>query len=172
MMATPHMVAGAAVGRVLRRPWLAWPAALASHFLLDIIPHLDTHSLFGVKGGRPTPPEAASAITDFLVGAMLVGWLTLGRPNRRVVLGAALCGMLMDLVEYVPPFGSWLRACSGGDGLIGFLHGIQHNVGPAQWPLGFGTQVAVICVATAMLLAWRGVQWRPAATARPEQTSA
>lgn len=172
MMATPHMLAGAAIGRVLRRPWLAWPAALASHFLLDVVPHLDTHSLFGVKGGRPTPPEAAAAITDFLVGAMLVASLTLGRPNRRVILGAALGGILMDLVEYVLPFGTWLRACAGGIWLIGFHHGIQDNVGPAQWPLGFGTQVAVICVAAAVLLARRGVQPQPAAMRQPEHTSA
>ncbi len=35
MLATPHMCAGAALGAILRRPWLTWPAAFASHFLLD-----------------------------------------------------------------------------------------------------------------------------------------
>lgn len=31
MMATPHMLTGAALGRARHRPWLVYPAALASH---------------------------------------------------------------------------------------------------------------------------------------------
>ena len=54
MMATPHMVAGAAIGRLLRRPWLAYPAAFVSHFLLDIVPHIDSHALFGADHGGLT----------------------------------------------------------------------------------------------------------------------
>ena len=153
MMATPHMLAGAAIGRVLRRPWLAWPAALASHFVLDVIPHLDSHALFGVKRGGPTPLEAGAGITDFLVGAALVAWLTSGRPGRRVMWGAALFGILMDLVEYVPPVGPWFQTWSGAAWLVNFHHGIQHNVAPAQWPLGMGTQAALILAAVAICLA-------------------
>ena len=167
MMATPHMVAGAAIGRVLRRPWLAWPAALASHFVLDVIPHLDSHSLFGVKQGGPTPLEATAGITDFLVGAVLVAWLTSRRLDRRVMRGAALFGILVDLVEYVPPIGPWLRAWPGAAWLIGFHHGIQHNVTPAQWPLGVGTQAALLLVAISVCLARRNLSER----ARPAHLS-
>jgi len=155
MMATPHMVAGAAIGRVLRRPWLAWLAAFASHFVLDVIPHLDAHSLFGVKQGGPTPLEAAAGITDFLVGVILVAWLTSGRPDRRVMQGAALFGILIDLAEYVPPLGPWLRTWSGAASLIGFHHGIQHNLAPAQWAIGLGTQAALLLVALSVCLAPR-----------------
>src|SRR5947199_309584 len=41
MLATPHLVTGAAIGKVLKRPALAWPVAFASYFLLDHVPHLD-----------------------------------------------------------------------------------------------------------------------------------
>jgi hypothetical protein len=153
MMTTPHMVAGAAIGHVLRRPWLAYPAALASHFVLDAIPHLDSHSLFGANQGGPTRLEAAAGITDFLMGVVLVAWLTSRRPDRHVMRCAALLGVLMDLAEYVPPWGPRLQTWSGAACLVGFHHGIQHNLTPAHWALGGGTQLAVLALGIVVCLA-------------------
>jgi hypothetical protein len=144
------MVAGAAIGRVLRRPWLAYPAAFASHFLLDAAPHIDSHALFGARHGGLTRMEAASGVTDFLLGAILVGLVSYGRPARRVMLGGALFGVLMDLAEYVPPFGPWLQHWAGAAWLTGFHHRIQHNLTPAQWPLGGATQLAALALAIAV----------------------
>jgi len=155
MMATPHMVAGAAIGRVLRRPWLAYPIAFVSHFLLDTVPHLDSHALFGVKHGAPTPLEAAAGIADFLVGAVVVSLLAVRQPLRRVMLGGALFGVLIDLVEYVPPFGPWFQHWSGAAWLTGFHHRVQHNLTPADWLLGAGTQAAVLALGLAICLLGR-----------------
>jgi hypothetical protein len=149
------MVAGAAIGRVLRRPWLAYPAAFASHFVLDIVPHIDSHALFGVKHGGPTRLEAASGVTDFLIGALFVGLVSSRQPSHRVMLGGALFGILIDLVEYIPPFGPWFQNWAGAAWFVGFHHRIQHNLTPAHWPLGAGTQVAVLALALAVCLARR-----------------
>jgi hypothetical protein len=155
MMATPHMVAGAAIGRVLRRPWLAYPAAFASHLLLDIVPHIDSHSLFGVKHGGPTRLEAAAAVADFLVGALVVGLVAARQPMRRVMLGSALFGILIDLVEYVPPLGPWLKSWPYTAWLSEFHHSIQHNLTLTHWPLGAGTQLGVLGLGLAICLARR-----------------
>jgi hypothetical protein len=155
MMATPHMVVGAAIGRALPRPWLAYPAAFASHFLLDIVPHIDSHGLFGAGHGGPTRLEAVAGVTDFLVGALVVCLVAKRQPARRVMLGGALFAVLMDLVEYVPPFGPWLRGWAGTAWLTRFHHRIQHNLTPAQWPLGAATQVATLAVALAICLVRR-----------------
>lgn len=155
MMATPHMVTGAAIGRVLRRPWLAYPAALASHFLLDIVPHIDSHGLFGAKHGGLTRLEAISGLADFVVGALVVGLVARRQTRRRVMLGGALFAILMDLVEYVPPLGPWLRGWAGTAWLTRFHHRIQHNVSPAHWPVGAATQVATLAVALAICLVRR-----------------
>lgn len=40
MMATSHAVTGAAIALAVREPGLALPLALASHFVLDAIPHI------------------------------------------------------------------------------------------------------------------------------------
>jgi len=155
MMATPHMVAGAAIGRVLRRPWLAYPAAFASHLLLDIVPHLDSHALFGAKHGGPTPLEAAAGIADFLVGALVVGLVVAWQPLRRVMLGAALFAILIDLVEYVPPFGPWFQHWCGAAWLTGFHHRVQHNLTSAHWLLGAVTQASVLALGLAICLSRR-----------------
>lgn len=147
MLAVPHMMAGAAIGKVLRRPQLAWPVAFASHFLLDFAPHLDSHALFGVKHGGPTGPETAMAIADMVLGVVLVGMIAARHPQRRVILGGALFGILIDLVDNVPPWGIWFRTWPATAWLSQFHHSFQHNVTPAQWPLGVATQVAVMAIA-------------------------
>ena len=151
MIATPHILAGAAIARTAGKPWLAWPAAFASHFLLDYIPHLDSHALYGVPQGGPTGPEAAVAVADFVLGAALVTWLVWRRADRRLVLVGALLGIAIDLVDNVPALGPWLRVWPGTAWLGAWHHGIQHNVTPAQWPLGVGTQVAVVAIALVVI---------------------
>lgn len=147
MMATPHMFAGAAIGKLTRRPWIAYPTAFASHFLLDYTPHLDSHGLYGVPVGGPTVPEAAIAIADFVVGALLIGWLVWRQADRRVILGGALFGILIDLVEHMPLLGHWFMTWPGTAWFSAFHHGIQPHVAPHEWLLGFGTQLLVILAA-------------------------
>jgi hypothetical protein len=147
MLATPHLVAGAAIGKLLKRPLLAWPAAFASHFLLDHVPHLDSHALFGVQHGRVTRPEAAMAIVDVLLGILLVLWAVGQQPERRVMLGGAFFALLIDLLQNVGPWSGWLAHWPPTAGLCAFHRSVQHNVTPADWPLGFGTQVATVTAA-------------------------
>lgn len=42
MTATAHALAGAVIAAKIANPFLAYPAAVGSHFLMDIIPHWDT----------------------------------------------------------------------------------------------------------------------------------
>jgi hypothetical protein len=158
MMATPHMLAGAAIGRGLRRPWLAWPVAFGTHFLLDFAPHLDEHAMFGVEHGGPTPVEATAAILNFVLGLVLVGWLVWRRPDRRVMLGGAIFAILIDVIENIPALGPWLMAWPGTAWLTEFHHAFQRNVITSQWLLGIGTQVAVVVLSLALLLGRRPAQ--------------
>jgi hypothetical protein len=41
MTATNHVVAGALIATYLHNPWLAIPVAVASHFALDSLPHIE-----------------------------------------------------------------------------------------------------------------------------------
>jgi len=114
---------------------------------LDFTPHLDSHAIYGVEQGGPTAPEAALGILNFAFGALLIVWLVRRQPDWRVVLGRALFGILIDLIEKVPPLGAWFRAWPGTAWLSGFHHSFQHNVTLAQWPLGIATQLVAVAIA-------------------------
>jgi hypothetical protein len=146
------MLAGGAIGRVLRRPWLAYPVAFLSHFLLDITPHLDAHGLFGVEQGGPTLPEAAMGITDFAIGLLLAIWLSRGRHGSRVVVGAGLSAIVLDVIEHIPSLGFWFTTWAGTRWLYEFHHSCQNNVGRGHYALGLGPQLVVIAVALVALL--------------------
>lgn len=155
MLATPHIITGAAVAKQLRRPWLALPAAFISHFLLDFIPHLDSHALFGTNAGRPTRPEATMAVLDFIFGAALVAVLIIRQRNRRLLAAGAFLGIVIDLVDNVPPWNSWFRAWAGTSWISAFHHAFQHNVAPSAWPIGFGTQVVIVAIGMWVLVRGR-----------------
>jgi hypothetical protein len=144
MIGTAHLFAGAALGKALRRPWLAFPAAVASHIVLDSIPHLGPHSLFGVEGQGPQRGEYAMAAIDVSLGIPLVLWAVGRGPLRWVMVGGAFFGCLPDLLLNIPPWCSFFAAWPP-TAWLGRLHdAVDYNVRPAHWPLGVATQLAVI----------------------------
>ena len=149
MLATAHMLAGASVGRFIRRAWFALPIALASHFALDVIPHLDSHAMFGAPGG-PTRGEVTMTALDTLAGIALVLVPTWRLPHRGLPLAAAFFGIAPDL-DNLPVLGAGMRSSPLAP-YVAWHHAIQHNVTPDVWMLGFGTQVAVVLVAAWFLL--------------------
>ncbi len=151
MLATPHILTGAAIGRGLRRPWLAVPVAFVSHLFFDFVPHLDTHGLFGVQGGPVTRAEAIGAGVDTLVGATLVIWLVRQQPARALMLWSAFAAASLDLFNHVPPWGHWFSVWPGTAWLSELHARSQHALGPDGWALGFGTQLVVIAVALLVL---------------------
>jgi len=153
MLATPHMITGAAIGKVTRRLWIALPVAFVSHFALDFIPHLDSHGLFGIKGGGPTHAEAAMAILDTVVGIALVLWAVGRQPGRRTMILAALFAAVIDLADNVPPWGPYFQAWPGTAWLSAFHHGHSHGLTAEHWLLGLSTQIAVTAIALWIVLA-------------------
>jgi len=158
VMATPHLLTGAAAGAILsRRPRLALAVGFASHFVLDAIPHLDSNDLYGSAAGW-TWPEVSIAVVDFLLGCVVVLLVSRGQPWRRIALWAAFSGFVLDLVNTIPPVGPWFATWPGTAWLDRFHHGIQPDVSPDNLLLGFGTPTAVIVVGLWVLLRKRAVR--------------
>ncbi|MBD3291387.1 MAG: hypothetical protein GF393_00575 [Armatimonadia bacterium] len=158
MMATPHLLVGAAAGRILhRRPWAAISVAFASHLVLDATPHLDSNDLYGSATGW-TGPEVSIAVTDFLLGCAVSLIVSRGQLWRRTALWAAFSAIVLDLVNTIPPVGPWFVAWPGTAWLDRFHHGIQPDVSPDNLLLGFGTQAAVIAVGLWVLLRRRAIR--------------
>lgn len=155
MLGTPHMMTGAAIGKIVRRPHLALPLAFSSHFLLDSIPHMDEHALFGVAGVRVTLGEVSVAVLDVIGGIALLLWAIGRHPGRRTMLWAAFMAVVIDLADNVPPFRGWFRAWPGTSWLSAFHHGIQIDMPRTQWPLGLGTQVVALALAFWAVRMWK-----------------
>lgn len=71
MLETPHVAVGAAIATKIPNPFIAIPLALASHFVLDMVPHWNPHSYTEVqKNGKISVNTKTFALID--VGIALV----------------------------------------------------------------------------------------------------
>ena len=99
MFEIPHMLAGAALGKVLPKARYALPAAFLSHLVLDAIPHREVTEIPGLGRAVHHWLGAVGAVA----AVALVVALSWKRPQRWVMLGAAGCGILLDLLDHTGP---------------------------------------------------------------------
>jgi hypothetical protein len=83
VLLTNHVVSGALIGALARRPLPAFAAGVASHFVLDAVPH------WGDWGSRRRFLRVA--VADGLVSLAVAGALTAASPSER--RPAVLAGM-------------------------------------------------------------------------------
>jgi hypothetical protein len=85
MLVTNHVLSGAVVGALARRPLLALPIGVASHFVLDVVPHWgkwDSDRVF-----------LRVAVVDGLVGLAAMAAVTrVAAPGRRAAVVAGMVG--------------------------------------------------------------------------------
>ena len=144
MLETPHVIVAAAIAVKVGRPELALPLALASHFILDIVPHWNPHinqevEKFGSVSKRSTVIVAVDSAIALLTGS-LIAYQTL--PNYALVLTVLACcflSVLPDLAE-APYFFLKMRNKLLGRWITSHRN-LQNNA-PAFW--GILTQVAIV----------------------------
>ena len=123
---TPHLVVGAAIGARIRRPALALPAAVASHFVLDTVPHFD------------------------------IGWINGANLSAAIDagLGVVLCGVFVwSTGTWAPLTGALAAVLPDAPGIKEYVEGAAADVLPhvtAYPPWGIATEV----FATAAALVW------------------
>ena len=85
MLLTNHVLSGALIGALARRPAPAFAAGVASHFVLDAIPH------WGDWGSRRRFMRVA--VPDGLLSLAVMGALTAASPpGRRAAVLAGMTG--------------------------------------------------------------------------------
>lgn len=127
VLATTHVLTGAVIGRAVRRPWLAAAVGVASHLVLDALPHWGTN----VNTAEGRRWFLRVAVADGL--ALTAG---LAAIYRRYGAGPELCGalgaLLLDLDKPAAEIGVeqlW------PDRLHLFHIGIQTGERPHRWPI-------------------------------------
>jgi len=104
VLETPHVIVGAAIASKVGNPLLALPLALASHLLLEQVPHWNPHlNTEKKKFGKITKQSTAVVIFDSSLALISGGFIALyNSPSIArsiVILAACFLSVLPDLVE-------------------------------------------------------------------------
>jgi hypothetical protein len=85
MLVTNHVLSGAIIGAVIRRPVPAFALGVASHFALDMVPHWG-----GIRDQRKF---LQIAVPDGLIGLAVIGTMAaIAPPERRLTVLAGMAG--------------------------------------------------------------------------------
>lgn len=147
MLELPHTIVGAAIAAKVGNPALALPLALASHFIVDALPHWNPHLNRELKEhGRVTSRTTAFVAID-VVGSLIAGFTIASTvlPNIThfwvVILGAFLA-VLPDVVE--APYFFLRKEYAFVGRLIAFQKSIQNDTLPL---VGLTTQAVLVAAA-------------------------
>jgi hypothetical protein len=118
MLLTNHVLSGALIGALARRPGLAFAAGVASHFVLDAIPH------WGDWGSRHRFLHVA--VRDGLASLAVMGVLTAAAPaDRRLAVLAGMAGAALPDAD--KPTRLWFGWSPWPRAVDRFHSGIQHE---------------------------------------------
>lgn len=100
MVAINHATTGAIIGLSVANPLIALPAALISHFVLDIIPHYGNNK----PGFIASKKFKAMLGIDALLCMLLVIFLGISQPQHWIL--AAVCAFVAALPDFlwIPKF--------------------------------------------------------------------
>ena len=157
MLITPHILAGTAIGLAVGNPAAGFVLGVASHYLLDSVPHVDPGTWHMEKTIAEHGLEARDYATILLdVAAALFGFVALSGAAPIMAAGpiaGAIGGALPDTLVAValvfPKFPKW-KGLKWYHDLIEKFH---YTAKPSQWILGVATQLAVIIGSVWFILA-------------------
>jgi hypothetical protein len=147
MILTTHAIVGAAIGtQIPSHPVVAVAAAIASHFLIDAVPHWDypLRSMFRGAKERATLKLDRGLIVDFgmigldgLFGLAIALCLFSTPANLIAVLCGILGGMLPDALQFVH------RIYPRGPlPALQRFHVWIHSKRKLTWPIGVVSQIS------------------------------
>lgn len=144
MLTTPHLLVGAAIGVHFNNPMLVVPAAAASHFVLDSVPHL----MGFIEVEDLDKKDVAFVIGDVVLGVSLVYLLANNNPHAELMWLGAFCAML-------PDFHHTFQVLFGPDKLQKYdnLHLKFHYKKPINLIPGIATQVVTVLAAIFFIVA-------------------
>ena len=84
MTSTAHTLVGGAIAAAIPNPYIALPLILASHFLMDCIPHWDMGTNWRSRSKKET---GALAIIETLMGITIAYFLYQGKVETTFLTG-------------------------------------------------------------------------------------
>ena len=99
MILTPHLLLAAAIASKIKYPPLAIVLAFLSHYLLDLIPHVE-YSIDNIseKRWQKSLPDILRVFLDFSLGMLLI---LIFSNNRPIVYTCALIALIPDSLTII-----------------------------------------------------------------------
>ena len=108
MFVTTHVLMGGLIGENTPTPIVAFLLGVVSHFLLDMIPHGDSHLYYAYKEGKNVVRSIAYTTADTVVAVVVLVYMleTAPYPSRSLmacaVIGSIIPDFLVGLSEIIP----------------------------------------------------------------------
>lgn len=157
MLITPHILVGTAIGVAVGNPVAGFALGVASHYILDIIPHTDSgtwHYYEPFVGKNMDVRDFTMGIVDASAAGFsllaLAGYAPIMSPAP---LAGAFGGLLPDLVMLAGLFVPALTKWKGLAWYYTFQDKFHYTAKPNQWAIGIVTQVVAIGASVWYLLA-------------------
>lgn len=133
MINTVHVSVAAALVTAIPNPAVSLPLALASHMVLDTVPH------WNWSPGRTWRGRVAS-LTDGLMAVVVTWWLASASDQTLVMAIACFLSTVPDLIQ--APYHFWGWRPGWLEAFIGWERKRQKWPWMSKW-VGVGTQVVV-----------------------------
>jgi hypothetical protein len=147
VLLTNHVLSGALIGALARRPGAAFAVGLASHFVLDAVPH------WGNWGSRRRFVRVA--VADGLVSLAVAGAVAAASPSaRRSAVLAAMAGAALPDAD--KPTRLWF----GWSPFPAAVDRFHSRIQSEAWRRGYVEALAAAALAPAALAALRGSRRR------------
>jgi hypothetical protein len=150
MRAINHALTGAIIGVVVREPVIAVPAALASHFICDMIPHYDT-VLTGANKRKWIGSKEFSYLLYFDAVLCISLVLILAIRHPAYWLLAAVCAFVATSPDLLF-MRRYLRARHNKNSKLGQLVKLTIKIQWFQRPIGAVVEVAWFMAALIILI--------------------
>lgn len=144
MLESPHVALGVAIAIKVQNPLIAIPTSLASHFILDVLPHWNPHINREIKKyGKPTKQSVTIIVADSLLAFMIGLFAAYSKSNDAgialTILACSLASVIPDIVEAPYYFLGYKTTII--EKWIAWQKGIQND---ADIIPGIASQIAVI----------------------------
>ena len=153
VLVTNHVLSGALIGAAVRKPLPAFVVGVASHFVLDAVPH------WGDWGDRQR--FLRIAVADGLAGLAAIGIVAAATPpERRMAILAGMAGAAVPDLD--KPAVLWFGRSPWPGAVNRFHSGIQNEA-----PDRFGRELTVTAAFAVGLLAVRATRRASGRQGRP-----
>ena len=134
MIITCHLLAGAAIVTKIHNPFLSFPLAFLSHYVLDFIPHIEygTSPRRSIDGKINWISFFLKIGVDFLIGTLILLFIS---KNKVLALSGGFLGILGDFDNIIFLFpalskNKFLKSCT--DFYKNKLHTTENKKFPLQ----------------------------------------